>query len=80
LKLRKRILSLICCAAVLCLFTVAVFAQPTQGNNRTTVLFTHDLHSHLLPAADEEGGGQKILDVMIEFLSDYEKLDLSVIG
>jgi len=56
LKLRKRILSLICCAAVLCLFTVAVFAQPTQGNNRTTVLFTHDLHSHFLPV-EKEGGG-----------------------
>ena len=56
MKLRIRILRLICCAAVLCLSAVAVFAQPTQENSLTTVLFTHDLHSHFLPIAKENGG------------------------
>ena len=41
--------------AVLLLFSMLpALAAPTQ--NTTTVLFTHDLHSHFLPQADGEGG------------------------
>ena len=46
----------------LVVFTVVVtlFALCTAvsagGNTDVTVLFTHDLHSHLLPSADENGG------------------------
>ena len=41
--------------AVLLLFSMLpALAAPTQ--NATTVLFTHDLHSHFLPQADGQGG------------------------
>lgn len=34
-------------------FSLSVYAKETGG---VTVLFTHDLHSHLLPSKDENGG------------------------
>ena len=52
----KRILAvllvLLTCAA-LC-FTASA-ASASKGDV-ITILFTHDLHSHLLPSADEDGG------------------------
>ncbi len=33
-------------------------AVNTASDDEITVLFTHDLHSHLLPAADEDGEGE----------------------
>ena len=40
------------------LLCVCVFAQTPDQTQELTVLFTHDLHSHLLPAATETGDGE----------------------
>lgn len=42
-------------AALLCL-TLCPGAAAREADGEVTVLFTHDLHSHLLPSANEEGG------------------------
>lgn len=47
------LMSLLC--VLLC---VCVFAQTPDQTQELTVLFTHDLHSHLLPAATETGDGE----------------------
>ena len=45
--------------SLLCmLLCVCVFAQKPDQTRELTVLFTHDLHSHLLPAATETGDGE----------------------
>ena len=45
--------------SLLCmLLCVCVFAQKPDQTQELTVLFTHDLHSHLLPAATETGDGE----------------------
>ena len=38
------------------LITMCVTASAKGENTDVTILFTHDLHSHLLPATDEKGG------------------------
>lgn len=53
MKLWKRLSSLL---LIICLL-VPQFAGATAEENRdVTILFTHDLHSHLLPSAKEDGG------------------------
>lgn len=43
--------------AVLCVLHVGAVAEGcTQETNVTTILFTHDLHSHFLPQSTAEGG------------------------
>ena len=43
--------------AVLCVLPVGAVAEGcTQESNVTTILFTHDLHSHFLPQSTAEGG------------------------
>ena len=43
--------------AVLCVLPVSAVAEGcTQETNVTTILFTHDLHSHFLPQSTAEGG------------------------
>ena len=43
--------------AVLCVLPVGAMAEGcTQETNVTTILFTHDLHSHFLPQSTAEGG------------------------
>lgn len=43
--------------AVLCVLPVGAVAEGcTQESNVTTILFTHDLHSHFLPQPTAEGG------------------------
>ena len=58
MKLLRRLTAV--CLAVLVTMSLAVFpagaAEAGEGT-RITVLFTHDMHSHLLPAANGEGGG-----------------------
>ncbi len=54
----KRILALIFAAAVLLALCVSTSAQTPAQNEEITILFTHDLHSHLLPSANETGEGQ----------------------
>ncbi len=46
-------------APILCLLLcIGVMAQASADEKELTVLFTHDLHSHLLPAATETGDGE----------------------
>ncbi len=47
----------VCTMLVLCvLLSLALPAMADAPTFQATILFTHDLHSHLLPAADEGGG------------------------
>ena len=58
-KIISRALSLILAAVtVLSLCTAVAFAKGEEVKvaDRATVLFTHDLHSHLLPSVAEDGG------------------------
>ena len=53
--MKQRILALL--LAVLCVLPVGAVAEGcTQETNVTTILFTHDLHSHFLPQSTAEGG------------------------
>ena len=54
----KRILSLIFALVLCVLGCVTVTADTAPAGEEITVLFTHDLHSHLLPAANETGEGE----------------------
>ena len=52
----KKMTRMICCISVLVfLFCAAAPAFATGEDRLVTVLFTHDLHSPLLPASNEEG-------------------------
>ena len=51
----KRITAL-ALALIICTF-LCVFPASANDNAQLTLLFTHDLHSHLLPAANENGEG-----------------------
>jgi len=53
----------------LTLMTVLALASAASAAERATILFTHDLHSHLLPALDEDGkeyGGYARLKTAID--------------
>lgn len=54
----KRLLTL--ATALLLLMSLCLFpaAESTSDKQEVTILFTHDLHSHLLPAANETGEGE----------------------
>ena len=52
----KKITRMICCICMLVLLLCAAApAFADSGDRLATVLFTHDLHSHILPATNEEG-------------------------
>lgn len=54
----KRIIAL-CFVLILCAsLCVSSFAETPTAEKELTILFTHDLHSHLLPAAKETGEGE----------------------
>ena len=58
-KIISRALSLVLCVlTVLSLCTGVAFAKNGEAEKaeRATVLFTHDLHSHLLPSVADDGG------------------------
>lgn len=64
--MRKRICSLLLAAVLTVLMAIPASAAATE---QVTVLFTHDLHSHLLPANDENGvsyGGYARLKTVID--------------
>lgn len=42
--------------ALLLLLPLGLTADAAAPTTQATILFTHDLHSHLLPSADEDGG------------------------
>ncbi len=54
----KRILSVALVIILAFSLCVASYAEIEPEGEVLTVLFTHDLHSHLLPAANEVGGGE----------------------
>ena len=59
MKLIRRIFAL-CPAAVLAVLLAALMAAPAPADApaaEAVILFTHDMHSHLLPALDETGRG-----------------------
>ena len=43
---------------LLSILCITVSAEGSQSEDEITILFTHDLHSHLLPSADEDGEGE----------------------
>lgn len=53
-RIFRRILSV--ALALVFTFSLCVGANAQEETKRATILFTHDLHSHLLPSADENGG------------------------
>lgn len=53
-KLMKRLSALILAAVVMLSLCLPAAAQ--EETTDVTILFTHDLHSHLLPSAKEDGG------------------------
>ena len=54
MKYGIRYLSLVLCLVILAGCLTGVTAN--QEGIDATILFTHDLHSHFLPAVDEDGG------------------------
>ena len=55
--------------SALILMTVLALASAASAADRATILFTHDLHSHLLPALNEAGeeyGGYARLKTAID--------------
>lgn len=53
----KRFLSVI--LVLVTLLSLCIIPSTAEGaEDEITILFTHDLHSHLLPAANETGGGE----------------------
>lgn len=53
----KRIVSLLL-VMLICILPCFTVSAASDSKNEITVLFTHDLHSHLLPAANEIGEGE----------------------
>ncbi|MBR5534615.1 MAG: bifunctional metallophosphatase/5'-nucleotidase [Ruminiclostridium sp.] len=65
----KQIFSIILVFQLLVGLLPSALAAPTAAGQEVTILFTHDLHSHLLPANDEEGnsyGGYARLKTVID--------------
>lgn len=53
-----RITTVILALAMLLSLCVASHAEGSASKDDITILFTHDLHSHLLPSADDDGKGE----------------------
>ena len=65
----KQIISLLLILQILIGLMPSAFAAPSRTGQEITILFTHDMHSHLLPANDEEGhsyGGFARLKTVID--------------
>lgn len=57
MKFLKKLLGTIICATMFAsLFTGAAASADNKADYTSTILFTHDLHSHFLPVPDENGG------------------------
>jgi len=55
--MRKLMKTLVCgLLALIMLFSLCMPVLAAEDAKQATILFTHDLHSHLLPAVDEDGG------------------------
>ena len=56
--MRKRILALLLTLLTLLSLCAVPVAAESSAEDELTILFTHDLHSHLLPSANESGEGE----------------------
>ena len=54
--MKKRTIALLTALLVLCSLILPASAQPEEGERGLTILFTHDLHDHILPMPAEDGG------------------------
>ena len=54
MRLRKRAISILFALLILCAVAVPAFAAPAEQG--LTILFTHDMHDHILPTSGEDGG------------------------
>ncbi len=52
----RRVSSFLMALVLLFLLVPAAWAEPAVQDYETTILFTHDLHSHFLPQRTEDGG------------------------
>lgn len=52
--MKKRLFALFLSLLILCSVMTPAMAAPAEDG--LTILFTHDLHDHIMPAADEDGG------------------------
>jgi len=69
LKCFHRIAGLFMAVCLLCALVLPVGAESASGTQETTVLFTHDLHSHFLPVQEEDGsesGGYARLKTVLD--------------
>ena len=55
-RLRRRMTAVLTALLLLTLLIPWGLAEPAPGSHQTTVLFTHDLHSHFLPLERADGG------------------------
>ena len=55
-RLRRRMTAVLTALLLLTLLIPWGLAEPAPGPHQTTVLFTHDLHSHFLPLERADGG------------------------
>ena len=70
--MKKRIFSLLLAVMLLCGLAMPAYAD--SAAQRVTVLFTHDMHSHLQPANDETGtsyGGYARLKTVIDEMKGH---------
>ena len=69
MKCFRRIAGLFMVVCLLCALVLPVGAEAASGTQETTVLFTHDLHSHFLPVQEEDGhesGGYARLKTVLD--------------
>lgn len=79
----KRIGILCLVFLALCNLTLPAGAASAKNSDSITILFTHDMHSHLLPAKDESGrsyGGYARLKTAIDAQKERHPNDLLVDG
>lgn len=73
MKIAKRITALLLVTVLIILMIPSTIA--TSSSNTATVLFTHDLHSHLLPSVDENGnsygGYARLMHVINTYKAQY---------
>ena len=65
--MKRRVSAFLMAVMLLCSLLPALAASP--GEHTTTVLFTHDLHSHFLPQSDGQGkqsGGYARLKTVLD--------------
>ena len=60
---KRRIMCVLLTVQLLVGLVPAALAAPAETGETVTILFTHDMHSHLLPASDETGKSYGVTDL-----------------